>query len=64
MVMIVKKSQTTAANINASDLLGATTADGIVVQGNNINVSFAHLMSKLQVVYNKVNNFIIRTFRC
>lgn len=55
-VMTVKKSQTTAANINASDLLGATTADGIVVQGNNINVSFAHLMSKLQVVYNKVNS--------
>ena len=55
-VMTVKNSQTTAANINASDLLGATTADGIVVQGNNINVSFAHLMSKLQVVYNKVNS--------
>lgn len=55
-VMTVKTNQTTDANINASDLLGATTSDGIVVQGNNINVSFAHLMSKLQVVYNKVNS--------
>lgn len=66
-VMTVKTNQTTAANINASDLLGATTANGIVVQGNNINVSFAHLMSKLQVVYTsnvtvnsfKINNAVI-----
>ena len=66
-VMTVKTNQTTAENINASDLLGATTANGIVVQGNNINVSFAHLMSKLQVVYTsnvtvnsfKINNAVI-----
>lgn len=45
--------------IKASDLLGAKTNDGITVSGNNINVSFRHLMSKLYVKYNKSSSINI-----
>lgn len=60
--MTVETNQTTDANIKASDVLGATTADGIVIKGNNINVSFSHLMSKLQVVYTKADGITINSF--
>ena len=43
--------QTTAERVEASDLLGAKTGNGITISGNNINVAFNHLMSKLQVSY-------------
>ena len=62
-VMTVQSDQRSDANVKASDLLGATTADGIEIKGNNINVSFAHLMSKLQVVYTKSNSITINSFK-
>ena len=50
-VMSVCTDQTTAERVEASDLLGAKTGNGITISGNNINVAFNHLMSKLQVSY-------------
>ena len=50
-VMKVCTDQTTAERVEASDLLGAKTGNGITISGNNINVAFNHLMSKLQVSY-------------
>ena len=49
--MSVCIDQTTAERVEASDLLGAKTGNGITISGNNINVAFNHLMSKLQVSY-------------
>ena len=49
--MKVCTDQSTTTYIEASDLLGAKTGDGITISGNNINVAFNHLMSKLQVSY-------------
>lgn len=50
-VMSVCPDQTTAQRIEASDLLGAKTGAGITISGNNINVAFNHLMTKMQVTY-------------
>ena len=49
--MKVSKYQNTVEGIEASDLLGAKTGTGITINGNNINVAFNHLMSKLKVSY-------------
>lgn len=45
--------------IKASDLLGAKTGDGITLNGNNIIVSFRHLMSKLYIKYSKSSSISI-----
>lgn len=50
-VMTIPTDQSSAANVQASDLLGAKSGAGITISGNNINVAFNHLMSKLQVSY-------------
>lgn len=50
-LMRVCPDQTTAQRIEASDLLGAKTGAGITISGNNINVAFNHLMTKMQVTY-------------
>lgn len=47
----VLEDQTDPANVMESDLLGAATHDGIVINNNNINITFNHLMSKLLVRY-------------
>lgn len=39
------------SGVMSSDFLGATTGNGIVINDNNINVTFSHLMSKLVVKY-------------
>lgn len=49
----VQTDQSTAENVNASDLLGAvSTTDGdVTISGNNISVRFRHLLCKLDVTY-------------
>lgn len=51
MTVKVHTNQTTDANVKASDLLGAKSGDGISISGDNINIEFRHLMSKLYVTY-------------
>ena len=51
MTVKVYEDQTNDANVKASDLLGAKTDDGITISGDNINIEFRHLMSKLYVTY-------------
>lgn len=50
-------NQTTLENFNKNDILGAKKADngGITIKGDNINISFQHLMSKLHVIYETAN---------
>ena len=62
-IMTVETDQTDSENIQASDLLGATTGNGIDIRDNNINVSFSHLMSKLQVRYTKAGSFEINSIK-
>lgn len=50
-VMTIPTDQSSAANVQASDLLGAKSGAGITISGNNINVAFNHLMAKMQVTY-------------
>lgn len=50
-VMTIPTNQSSAANVQASDLLGAKSGAGITISGNNINVAFNHLMTKMQVTY-------------
>lgn len=53
-------NQTTLENFNKNDILGARNSEngGITIKGDNINVSFQHLMSKLHVVYETANTSI------
>lgn len=53
-------NQTTLENFNKNDILGARNSEngGITIKGDNINVSFKHLMSKLHVVYETANTSI------
>lgn len=51
MTIKVNTNQTTDANVKASDLLGAQTGDGINIDGDNINIEFRHLLSKLYINY-------------
>lgn len=51
MTISVRTDQTTPDAVKASDLLGAKTDDGITIDGDNINIEFRHLMSKLYVNY-------------
>lgn len=48
----VLSDQSKESYVETSDLLGATTDLGITLRGNNINVTFSHLLSKLCVEYN------------
>lgn len=50
--MIICRDQSTAERVEASDLLGAKTGDGIEINSGNVIVHFNHLMSKLYVKYN------------
>ena len=47
----VQTDQSSDSAVQSSDLLGAKTGAGITISGNNVNVAFNHLMSKLQVSY-------------
>lgn len=49
--MSIQEDQSTADKLRVNDLLGASTGNGIVINNNNINISFNHLMSKLQLAY-------------
>ena len=59
MVVSVSSEQNIESNVAASDLLGATSAsDGeITITGNNINIKFQHLLSKLDVKYSFASEF-------
>ena len=59
MAASVSLQQNDAANVAASDMLGATSAtEGcITVSGTNINIEFQHLLSKLDVTYNFASEF-------
>lgn len=52
MVVKVSLAQNVEDNVAASDLLGATSqSNGITIDGENINIKFQHLLSKLYVEY-------------
>lgn len=51
MTINVCQDQRDEENVRKSDLLGAKTGDGIVIEGNDIKINFNHLMSKLYVSY-------------
>lgn len=59
MEVNVSLEQNDASNVAASDLLGATSESngGITITGNNINVEFQHLLSKLDVKYSFASEF-------
>ena len=59
MEVNVSLEQNEASNVAASDLLGATSESngGITITGNNINVEFQHLLSKLEVKYSFASEF-------
>jgi hypothetical protein len=59
MEVSVSLEQNNASNVAASDLLGATSESngGITITGNNINVEFQHLLSKLDVKYSFASEF-------
>ena len=47
----VNLDQTTEENVKESDLLGASSNNGISINGDDINILFNHLLSKLYVTY-------------
>lgn len=54
MTVSVSMEQNIKANVTASDLLGATSSNGISVNDidkNIVNIAFNHLLSKLEVTY-------------
>lgn len=62
MPITINKEQGNSENLKASDLLGAsTTIGGIAIQDNNINITFKHLMSMLQITYTKPDDIQINS---
>lgn len=55
MTINVCQDQSSEENVRNSDLLGARSGDGITIEGNDIKISFNHLMSKLYVSYSISN---------
>lgn len=51
MQIKVLSDQTSEENVKMSDLLGATSDSGISIEGDDINILFSHLLSKLYVTY-------------
>lgn len=51
MGISVSLDQTTEDNLCKSDLLYAETGNGIVIEGDEINISFSHVLTKLCVDY-------------
>ena len=51
MTVSVSLDQNIQSNVTASDLLGATSAKGISVNKNVVNIAFNHLLSKLEITY-------------
>ena len=56
MPINVCEDQRTEENVKKSDLLGAKTGDGIVIEGNAIKINFRHLMAKLYISYSIKNS--------
>ena len=56
MSISVCEDQRTEENVKKSDLLGAKTGDGVVIEENEIKINFRHLMSKFFVSYSIKNN--------
>ena len=56
MPISVCEDQRTEENVKKSDLLGAKTGDGVVIEENEIKINFRHLMSKFFVSYSIKNN--------
>lgn len=61
--MTVQYDQRSDANVQASDLLGAVTGDGVSINKNNINISFKHLMSKMYVTYSGASNVVVTSIK-
>ena len=62
----VQTDQSTAENVIASDLLGAIkesgeTSDDITITGDNIGISFRHLLCKLDVAFSRGNELATAT---
>lgn len=55
----VQNNQTTDPNVQASDLLGAQTGNGVDIRNSHINIRFNHLLSKLYVSYNKSDSYTV-----
>lgn len=51
MEISVSLDQTTEENLNKSDLLCAETGNGITIEGDEIHISFNHVLTKLCVDY-------------
>lgn len=52
MEIAVRQDQTTEENVKKSDVLYAATDNGIEIEGDDIMITFNHMMSKLHVTYN------------
>lgn len=55
MVVKVLEDQTTEENVKISDFVGAETNNGIIIDGNDINIGFNHLLTKLSIAYSIKN---------
>ena len=51
VAIAVQTDQTTDSAVKSSDLLAASTDNGIVINENNINVTFSHVLTKLVIKY-------------
>lgn len=61
--MTVQFDQSSDANVQASDLLGAVTGYGVTINKNNINISFRHLMAKMYVTYSAASNVVVTSIK-
>lgn len=51
MKVSVSNEQNIQSNVTASDLLGATSSNGISINKNIVNIAFSHLLSRLDITY-------------
>lgn len=59
----VPTDQSSANNVKTADILGASTDDGIVINDNNVNITFSHLMSKMLLKYTKPSSVTVNSIQ-
>ena len=63
LAIIISSDQTTDEKFISNDILGASTDNGITIQGDHIDVCFNHLMAKIQVIYEAGENVSVTSIK-
>ena len=63
LAITISSDQTTDEKFISNDILGASTDNGITIEGDHIDVCFNHLMAKLNVIYEAGENVSVTSIK-